>query len=62
MRALKNRSEIAQCLGKLDFELADERISYSRWYKDLNNKDKKYLDTKLKADEFVKRNKKDSSI
>ena len=57
MRELKTRNEIDQFLGKLDFESADERISYSRWYRDLNKKNQKYLDTKLKANEFVKRNK-----
>lgn len=57
MRELKTRNEIDQFLGKLDFESAAERISYSRWYRDLSKKNQKYLDTKLKANEFVKRNK-----
>ncbi len=62
MRALKTRKEIEQYVGKLDFESADERISYSRWYKDLDRKNRKYLDTKLKADEFAKRNKTNSEL
>ena len=42
MRELKTRNEIDQFLGKLDFESADERISYSRWYKDLSKKNQEH--------------------